>query len=73
MPYISNTGAFSVWSYSGVTAADGDKLPPATFGTTQGDIDLQRDPGQAKLGFFDGHVAIVKREQMFQRIFDPRY
>lgn len=74
MPFISNTGAFGVWGFPGTASAgDGNKLPSASYGVTQGDIDLQRDPGQAKLAFFDGHVAIVKREQMFHRIFDPRY
>jgi prepilin-type N-terminal cleavage/methylation domain-containing protein/prepilin-type processing-associated H-X9-DG protein len=74
MPTIDNTGSFSLWGLPGTaSASDGDKIPPATYGVTQGQVDLQRDPGQAKLAFFDGHVAIVKREQMFHRLFDPRY
>lgn len=74
MPYISDLGSFAIWGYPGfVSNTDGNKIPPAGYGTTQGHIDLQRDPGQAKLGFFDGHVAILKREEMKFKLFDPRY
>lgn len=75
-PTITNNGSFGIWGYPGTAnSSDGDRTPPATFETnqTQGDIDLQRDPGQAKLGFFDGHVAIVKREALYHRLFDPRF
>ena len=76
---IQNTGV-AVWSWPGVwggaytpSESDGKRIPSADFGKTFGEIDLVRDPGQAKLGFLDGHVAIVKREQMFHRLFDPRF
>jgi prepilin-type N-terminal cleavage/methylation domain-containing protein len=75
MPYISNVGAHTIWDPvpAFVSAAEGNKVPQPGYGTTQGEIDMQRDPGQAKLGFFDGHVAIFKRQQMKFSLFDPRY
>ncbi len=74
MPYISDLGPYQIWGYPpGVSSVDGNKTPPVGYGTTQGHIDLERDPGQAKLGFFDGHVAILKRQEMKFSLFDPRY
>ncbi len=73
-PYIMDLGYYQIWGYpSGISTVDGNRIPPATYGTGGAQIDLQRDPGQAKLGFFDGHVAIVKRENMKFSLFDPRY
>jgi prepilin-type N-terminal cleavage/methylation domain-containing protein len=73
-PYIMSVGYYSIWSYPpGVSTTDGNRIPPANFGLATGEIDLQRDLGQAKLGFFDGHVALVKRQDMKFSLFDPRY
>ncbi len=75
MPAIENLGPYSIYNYpAGVSTSDGRRVPPPSgYGNARGHIDLQRDPGQAKLGFFDGHVAILKREAMQFRLFDPRY
>lgn len=76
---IQDTGT-PIWSWPGYwggaytpNTTDGRKVPGPGYGTSKGQIDLERDPGQAKLGFFDGHVAIVKRVDMKHSIFDPRY
>ncbi len=76
---IQNTG-IDIWGWPGVWAGnyypnfnDGRKIPGPGYGNAKGEIDLARDPGAAKLGFFDGHVARLKREEMAHRIFDPRF
>ena len=73
-PYIMDLGPYQIWGYPGFTSTtDGNKIPAPAYGKAGAQIDLQRDPGQAKLGFLDGHVAIVKRENMKFSLFDPRY
>ena len=71
MPWINNVG--TSWDAFPSTTK-GKQIPTdSNYGSTGGQIDLQRDPGQAKLGFIDGHVAIVKRQDMKHSLFDPRY
>jgi prepilin-type N-terminal cleavage/methylation domain-containing protein len=56
------------------STSNGNLVPTdSNYGSAGGQIDLQRDPGQAKLGFIDGHVAIVKRKELKHSLFDPRY
>ena len=76
---IQNTG-INVWSWPGAWSSSyspsqlaGEQTPPAGYGAAGGEVDLQRDPDKAKLGFLDGHVALVKRQDLQHRLFDPRY
>ena len=68
-----------MWGYPGVwgdytpNATDGERVPGEDVGNSGGHIDLTRDPGQTKLGFMDGHVAVVKRQELYHRLFDPRF
>lgn len=71
---VQNTGfdAYSVPPGS-VSEALGNTLLPTNYAQSARYLDLTRDPGQTKLGFLDGHVAVVKREALFRRLFDPRF
>lgn len=71
MPTIGDVGT----PYdSGPSTSNGRLVPTdSNYSSKGGQIDLQRDPGQAKLGFIDGHVAIVKRKDLTHSLFDPRY
>jgi len=71
MPTIMDVGT----PYDSGPSTSNGRLTPtdSNYGSTGGQIDLQRDPEQAKLGFIDGHVAIVKRQDLKHSLFDPRY
>jgi type II secretory pathway pseudopilin PulG len=71
MPWINNVG--TAWDAFPSTTKGKQTPTDTNYGSTGGQIDLQRDPGQAKLGFIDGHVAIVKRQDLKHSLFDPRY
>lgn len=71
MPWINNVG--TTWDAFPSTAKGKQTPTDTNYGSGGGQIDLQRDPGQAKLGFIDGHVAIVKRQDLRHSLFDPRY
>jgi prepilin-type N-terminal cleavage/methylation domain-containing protein len=77
---IQNAGVNnSMWGWPGQwggftpNETDGNYTPPATYGASGGEIDFMRDNGRAKVGFMDGHVAAVSREQLKHRNLDPRY
>ncbi|TVR48505.1 MAG: prepilin-type N-terminal cleavage/methylation domain-containing protein [Puniceicoccaceae bacterium] len=73
MPYISDFGIGTIWGLPNPTEANTTRILGPNYGTSHGQIDFERDSGRAKLGFFDGHVAILTRDEMVYRLVDPRY
>jgi len=70
---VQDTGFDAFWIGGAMTDAVATSPLPDNYAQQDRYLDLTRDPGQIKLGFLDGHVAILKRQQLVRRIFDPRF
>jgi prepilin-type N-terminal cleavage/methylation domain-containing protein len=70
---INDTGFNAYFIGGAVNESTGSSVPPVDYRQQNQHLDLTRDRGQTKLAFLDGHVAIVKREALYRRLFDPRF